>query len=254
MTDGIGGTGGPASPTGPCGELYGVGKSTLLNGTTQYLIKNSPSGVSNATGGWYIGAWVMFIGSVPNSGRSVVVAKAAMVTFTDDTEYALYWNGAGGAWNLSRCSAVDVGTTVTALATPAVDTWYFVEGWWDGSTVIGIAVDRSGGTLAVAGNNKTTANPITVGANASGGNKWPGRIDAAFYGNINPTGVAGLQDALYNAGSGVTFSALSGTDQARFKSWWELGEVDAATLACDFATSANHLTRTGGPTQAVGKT
>lgn len=254
MTDGIGGTGGPPSPAGPCGELYGAGKAILLNGTTQYLIDSSPSGVSNATGGWYIGGWAMFIGSVPAAGRSVILAKSAMSTFTDDNEYSLYWNGGAGQWQCTRTSSTNAVVTVTKAATPAIDTWYFVEGWWDGSTVIGIAVDRTGGTLAAAGTNLTTAQPLTAGANATGGNKWAGRLDAAFYANINPAGVAGLQDALYNAGNGVTFSALSGTDQARFKSWWELGEVDAATLACDFASAGNHLTRTGGPLQAAGKT
>lgn len=253
MTDGIGGGGGTPL-LGPCGSPYGSGKATLFNGTSQYGVKTSPVGVINATGGHWAGAWAMFIGSVPNTGRSVILANGDMNTFNTDTNWAVYWNGAAGQWQATRISNTGAIVTCVKAATPAINTWYFVEWWWDGNVTIFVNVDRgTAGSNAVAGTNATFARPLTLGANGLFGNLWGGRIDAGFYANINPTSVAGLQDAVYNAGAGVTLAGLTVAQQANFTSWWELGEIDAATLACDFKGS-NHLTRTGGPTQAAGKT
>jgi Concanavalin A-like lectin/glucanases superfamily len=189
--------------------------------------------------------------------RSVILCNGDMQTFSTDTNWTLYWNGPGSQWQFLRTNNVGSGATAVLAATPAVLTWYFVEGWWNGSTQCKVCVNRGTPALGAASStNLALSKPLTLGANGLGGNLFAGRIDAAFYANVNPEGVAGLQDRIYNGGAGVRWSQLAAADQAWFTGggdWYELGELTAETTSCDFART-NHLTRNGGPAQADGKT
>lgn len=172
-------------------------------------------------------------------------------------EYALYY------WNVDDRFHFDMSTTgagafgvsvaASTFGSPSLSTWYFVQGWYDGTNASISVNNGTANTAAFSSNIFNSTAPFMIGAHGTVGvsTEWmDGRIDQPYMAKTN-IGTA-ARTSLYNSGNGKKWSQLSLAEQGLFSGYWNLQE--ASGTRADNTTNANTLADNNTVTQANGIT
>ena len=125
--------------------------------------------------------------------------------------------GDGGTFRFSVYTPTDIRVSSTSLGTPSTGTWYFLCAWHDAAADMAylqvnngtIDSQATGGSLYPAGYAAWTFGQLGGGAYSL---TLDGRVDeVGFWKRVLTTGE---RTALYNAGSGVTYSSFGVTEYA----------------------------------------
>ena len=119
--------------------------------------------------------WVYFRNFAANSGPFVIARRE---TTNNKRVWALRCNTSGNAvFDCSVAGVVD--TTATGATALSLNTWYKLQGTFDGTTVTVYVNGVSDGTAALSGNLLATDRDIIIGRNnTSGGNNLNGFLAA----------------------------------------------------------------------------
>jgi hypothetical protein len=174
-----------------------------LDGATQYFI------ITDA--GWQeadtlpIFAW-RWVSLASLASDQCILAK--WVTTTANRSWKLWYNSAAGAFefvtNVTGAAAQDV--PVTSIYAEAIDTWYFVGGYWLASTIQTVYVGAADDAVLtptdlVAGVSASVFDgtaPLTQGANGNPANYLNGRLGVGHTRfNVPQAGVDGYAARLF---------------------------------------------------------
>lgn len=245
-------------------------RSVLLNGSSQYLRRLSPSGISlGSSHNLLFGAWVRFTNLTNASSTMQVVLSQSDLT---GDQRSWQFRGQRDIGNpvdrfaiVMSSNGLAATNTLLEFSPPsamAAATWYFILGGWDAS---GEVIRGRAGSVASAGSAATPVAFVGGPLNASAGlrigavdssEQWNfnGRVQRAFVANPPSLGASTFDDLftlLRNSGVGLRYDDLTASDRSALevRSWFELNEVGASEERRDSAGS-NHLTPFGSPTFA----
>lgn len=190
--------------------------ANFVAGNSEYLSLNDNTAVS-PTSSFTIGAWVHATDLA--STRPVIIKDNA----STQRSFSLVASSLSGVF---KFAATNDGSNMVILSDPtdlSADTSYFVVAAFDDSAnVIKISVNGTNfTTTAFTGTVWDSTAQFTVGGSADGGYGYmDGWVDEVFLLNrsIDNTEVA----ALYNSGSGVTYSDLSASGGGSMQSYFYL--------------------------------
>lgn len=218
---------------------------TRANSEYHSIADGSQTGLDPA-GNMYVAGW--FYLTTVTAGESMgLVCKGSA---SGNYEYYLYFDRTGNRFIFQASgdgTSIDTATANT-FGAPSAATWYFIEGYYDG-TNIAISVNR--GTDDTTAHNTGIYNGTStfmVGQDGFGNGMFNGRATKiCFYSAVPSTTV---RDALYNSGNGVNYHDLTTAQKTNLVSWWDGAETSGNLLD---AHGTNHLTDNNTVNSAAGK-
>lgn len=218
------------------------GAAQFVNAGNDFLNRSSNATLQTGDIDFTFAAWVY----LDSDTLGVVLSKWGG---TQD-EYFLRYNGSSDRFDFGVVATAALTTReASTLGAPATSTWYFLVGWHDSvNNTLNIQVNNGtvDSTSYSAGCNASNGQ-FRMGCLASGTQSFDGRIDGVgFWKRVLTTAE---RTALYNAGSGTRYTALSTADKVSLVSFWELDEPAGTRYD---AHGTNDLTDNNTVSAAVG--
>ena len=169
-----------------------------------------------------------------------------------ELEHVITPTAAGAMRFAVSSTGADVTVLTSTFGNLSATTWYFFFCSHD-SVANTLNISINNGTVDsvsyLLGVRNGTSN-FVIGNIEKDSNFMNGRIDSIGFAKSVLT--AATITSLYNGGAGKRWCQLTGTEQALFTSWWDLGEASGSRS--DSTASANTLTDNNTVTQAAGVT
>lgn len=215
------------APCGPAGNAASF-PATAYN----YLYCPNNSSLQLNGTSWNYSFWMK--PTAVSGGVQYVLTKA------DDQGSVAFQFGSNVGYLMLVCRNAD-NTNYSQLQTSTTiddDVWHFVNIWHDGSTLF-MQIDN--GTIYNIALNGTMleTNPLRLGTRTDVESNW-----YAYDGSIQNVGfwkrtlTAEERTALYNSGTGRSYSSLDSSLKRNLVSWWALNETSGSRLD---SHSVNHL-------------
>lgn len=219
----------------------GVGDAAALNGSSQFLSVDSNAGLQPGDIDFELIGWLLL---TTKATTQVIVGKYAGA---GNRQYMLFYNQTTDRFRfqVSNDGTATTGVNADVLGSPSIDTWYQARIWHDATNdLIGIRINDTHQNTA-AHTTGVTAVPtpqLRFGIRQS--------IEPMF-GRLQHWGwvQGGLLSSAeitehYNGGAGQILTNLSAGLQAKFDSYWPMGEASGQRSD---SIGTNHLAENNGP-------